>query len=142
MRRTRQEQGRMARMFAFWSLVLFLAFGCSFLHTQLVGRIEALRPPIGGLVLPIVAIKVNGAFLISLILFVGGTLLIYRWQQKPKVSELLIETEQELKKVTWPTTPEVINSSIVVIICVLILMAYLAGVDWFFGRVFEALLFS
>jgi len=36
--------------------------------------------------------------------------------------------------VTWPTIEEAINGSIVVVICVLFLMAYLAGADWLLGR--------
>lgn len=137
---TREEQGRMARAFAFWSFVFFAYFGSSFLHTQLSSRVEALREPLGGLVLPIVSVDVNGAFLISLILFCGLVLLIYRWQQKPKVADLLTETEGELKKVTWPTMPEVINSSIVVVVFVLTVMGFLAGVDWFLGRFFRVIL--
>ena len=59
---------------------------------------------------------------------------LYRWQQTPKVADLLIETEAELRKVTWPTMSEAINSSIVVIACVVFLMAFLAGADWLLGR--------
>ncbi len=130
----------MARTFAFWSFVFFAFFGASFLHTQLSSRVQALREPLGGLKIPIIGVDVNGSFLLATILFAGLVLLIYRWQQKPKVADLLTDTENELKKVTWPTMPEVINSSIVVVICVVILMGFLAGSDWFLGRVFRAIL--
>lgn len=130
----------MARAFAFWSLVFFAYFGSSFLYTQLSSRVEALREPLGGFVLPIVTVPLSGAFLISLILFVGLVLLIHRWQQKPQVVDLLTETEGELKKVTWPTMPEVVNSSIVVVVFVVTVMGFLAGVDWFLGRFFRVIL--
>ena len=54
----------------------------------------------------------------------------------------MIDTELELRKVTWPTMQEVINSSIVVIVCVVVLMVFLAGSDLVLGRIAKALLFS
>lgn len=134
------EQGRMARMAAFWSCALLVLFGCTSLHTLLASNFEALEDPIGGLVLPIVGVRVSGAFLISTTVLVVGVFLIHRWQQRPKNADLLIETEAELKKVTWPSFEEVINSSLVVIALVLALMAFLAGVDWALGRVFTRIL--
>ncbi len=126
-------------MFAFWSLVFFLAFGCKFLNTQLVSNVDALEPALGGLVIPVVQVAVNGAFLVSLVAFVTGLLFLLRWQRQQKVADFLIDTEGELRKVTWPTMPDVINSSIVVIICVLFLMGFMAAADWFFGRVARSL---
>ncbi|MEM7517388.1 MAG: preprotein translocase subunit SecE, partial [Planctomycetota bacterium] len=63
--------------------------------------------------------------------------LLNGWQQSPKIAETLIDTESELKKVTWPTVPEAINASIVVLVTVLFLMAFLAGSDWILGRAFS-----
>ncbi len=134
------EQGRMVRMAAFWSCTLLSLFGCTSLHTLLGAQFESLRAPIGGMVIPVVGIEVSGAFLIATTLFVVIVYGIHRWQQRPKNADLLIETEGELKKVTWPTLEEVINSSFVVIVFVLILMVYLAGTDWFLGRVFTRIL--
>jgi preprotein translocase SecE subunit len=136
----REDQGRLARTFAFWALVFFAYFAASFLRTQLASHVAALATPIGGLRIPIIAVDVSGAFLISAALFAGLVALIWRWQTRPKVANLLVETESEMRKVTWPTTPEVVNASIVVIVCVLFLMGFLAGVDWFFGRVFQFVL--
>ena len=83
---------------------------------------------------------VSPAFLICGGIFVVGTWLIHRWQARPKVADLLIDTESELRKVTWPTMDEVINSSLVVIVCVLLLFAFLAAADWFLARVMNTLL--
>ena len=134
------DQGRMVRMAAFWSLALLTLFGCTSLHTLLSAEFEALREPLGGIVVPIVGIDLSGAFLISTGIFAAALWGLNRWQQKPKNADLLIDTEGELKKVTWPTLEEVINSSIVVIVFVVTLMAYLAGADWFLGRVFRRIL--
>lgn len=130
----------MARTFAFWSLIAFAFFGAGFLRNQLASYVDALRRPIGGFVIPIISVEVTGALLIAAVVFAGCALLIWRWERKPKTVELLTETEIELRKTTWPTMPEVVNSSIVVIVCVLFLMGFLAGVDWFFGRIFRNIL--
>jgi preprotein translocase SecE subunit len=39
-----------------------------------------------------------------------------------------------MRKVTWPSLPEAVNSSVVVIVCVVFLMAFLAGADWLLGQ--------
>jgi preprotein translocase SecE subunit len=39
-----------------------------------------------------------------------------------------------MRKVTWPTFAEALNSSVVVIVCVVFLMAFLAGADWVLGQ--------
>ena len=51
------------------------------------------------------------------------------------MADLLIETESELRKTTWPTMDEVINSSIVVVVTVLVLGAFLALADSVLARV-------
>ena len=43
----------------------------------------------------------------------------------------LIDTQVELQKVSWPTRQELIGSTIVVIICAVILGVYIFGVDRF-----------
>jgi len=142
MKSYKPDQGRMVRMACFWGLVMLLLFGCNFLHLQLSSYVDALEDPLGGLVIPIVSIPLSGAFLISALVFLGGSLWIYLWQQKPKSADFLIEVEGELRKVTWPTMQDVVNSSIVVIICVVILMGFLAGSDWFLGRLVTRLIYG
>ncbi|QDU85808.1 preprotein translocase subunit SecE [Planctomycetes bacterium Pla163] len=136
----REDQGRMARMFAFWSLVFVTLFGCSFLFDMLFNNVESLRTPLLERPLPIVRIEATGAFLIAAVIFLGLTALIWRWQQRRKVADFLIDTEHELRKVTWPSVDDVVNTSTVVVICVMILMGFLAFTDWFLGRLFQQLL--
>ena len=45
------------------------------------------------------------------------------------------EVREEGRKVTWPTMREVVNSSVVVIVSVLFLMAFLAGADIVLARI-------
>lgn len=134
------EQGRMTRMAAFWSCALLVLFGCTSLHTMLGSLGDAMSAPLGGIVIPIVSVELSPAFLVSVAVLGAVLYVLYRWQQRPRVADQLIETEAELKKVTWPSLEEVVNSSFVVVVFVLALMGFLAGTDWFLGRVFKRIL--
>jgi len=137
----REDQGRLARMAAFWGIALFLLFGCTFLHTQLLA-VRALATPIGGLRIPVVAVDLSGAFLIAAGLFTAGMIWLTRWQRQPKVADLLIETESELRKVTWPTFEDVMNSSVVVVAFVIALGGFLALADFVLARVMKYIVFG
>lgn len=137
----KKDQGRLARMAAFWSLAFLVLFGSMFLYDLLFSLVGALQDPLSeGLEIPVVAVSINGAFVISAVVCIVGVALIYNWHQTPKVGDLLIETEGELRKVTWPTPQEVVNSSMVVVVFVVLLMGFLAGTDWLLGRVFTRIL--
>jgi preprotein translocase SecE subunit len=48
-----------------------------------------------------------------------------------KAVELLIDTQAELQKVAWPTRYELVGSTAVVIISVILIGVFILGVDWF-----------
>ena len=135
----REDQGRHARMAAFWTLVFFLGFGCRFLHDILI-RWDSLREPLGGIRVPVVSVNLSPAFLVSGLLFLGGLVLIQHWQKRPKMADLLIDTEAELRKVHWPSGEEVWNASIVVIVSVVLLGLLLAFADVLLFRLMRALI--
>ena len=47
--------------------------------------------------------------------------------------QFLREVRSELRKVAWPTRPEVVNYSIIVFVAVVTLTAYVAALDYGFG---------
>jgi len=49
--------------------------------------------------------------------------------------QFLREVRGELRKVAWPTRPEVVNYSIIVLVAVVVLTAYVAALDYGFGDV-------
>ncbi len=49
--------------------------------------------------------------------------------------QFIREVRGELRKVAWPTRPEVINYSIIVLVAVVLLTAYVAALDYGFGDV-------
>lgn len=131
----KQDQGRMARMATFWTLAILIFYGCVTLRSELSGRFQ---DSLGALLwdgarVPVLGVEVTGALLISVVVFTGAMILLYRWTESPKIADALIETESELRKVTWPSLDEAIQSSVVVIVTVLVLMAILAGADFLLG---------
>lgn len=64
------------------------------------------------------------------VLVVLFAIAIYALCNHRRVVDFLIDTETEMQKVSWPSRNEVISSSIVVILCVIILAIYLGVVDY------------
>jgi preprotein translocase SecE subunit len=137
----KEDQGRHVRMGAFWTVVFFVGFGCRFLHDFMI-QWKSLAEPLGGLRIPVVGVNLSPAFLISSLFFLAGVVLTKRWQQKPKVADMLIDTEAELKKVSWPKGQEVWNASMVVVVCVVLLAGFLMLSDWIVFRLMGRLIFG
>ena len=57
-----------------------------------------------------------------------ATATLSRERTSPK--QYLNEVQGEMKKVAWPTRPEVINSTIIVLVAVIIMGAMIFGFDW------------
>ena len=130
----KQDQGRMARMAAFWTLAALLTYGSVQLHGQLTSYFDNLAQPIAGIRIPILGLDFSPALIIATIIAATALWLLYRFLDRPKYAELLIQTESEMRKVTWPTLQDAINSSIVVLVTVVLLMGFLAGSDYLLGK--------
>jgi len=131
----KQDQGRYARLAAFWTLALLVFYGCTSLREQLSAYGALNKPLVASMPkIPVLGMQLDAGLLISAAVLGGGIWLLYRFLEKPRQADLLIDTENELKKVTWPTTQEAVNSSLVVLGTVVFLMAFLAGADWVLGR--------
>ncbi len=68
---------------------------------------------------------------VAVLVVFGG--LLYFVLNKPKFADFMIATEVEMKKVHWPTWPEIRRNTMVVIIGTLILAGLLMLFDFFFG---------
>ncbi len=55
-------------------------------------------------------------------------------------AEYIREVRTELKRVSWPSRSEVINYTIVVMITLIVLTAFIAGLDFVFGEAILELL--
>ncbi len=56
-------------------------------------------------------------------------------EERTTPAQFLREVRGELRKVAWPTRAEVVNYSIIVLVAVVILTAYVAVLDYGFGEV-------
>ena len=77
--------------------------------------------------------------LIPLAIWAGASWLSYRLVNWPKFADFLIAVEAEMNKVTWPSRQELIRSSIVVIVLILLLTAAISAFDYFWIIVFQVL---
>ena len=136
----KKDQGRMARMAAFWILAILIFYGCSSLRALLISQFpESLGAPLASRI-PILGMELTPALLIAGGVLAAALFLLYRWEETPKNADLLIDTEQELRKVAWPTLDEAINGSWTVVLTVLFLMGFLFLSDLVLGRVFAYVL--
>jgi preprotein translocase subunit SecE len=56
-------------------------------------------------------------------------------EERTGAVQFVREVRGELRKVAWPTRSEVINYSIIVLVAVVLLTAYVAALDYGFGEV-------
>ena len=56
-------------------------------------------------------------------------------EQRTTPAQFLREVRGELRKVAWPTRPETVNYSIIVLVAVVLLTAYVALLDYGFGDI-------
>src|SRR5688572_14293470 len=119
----KKGQGMVARFAAFTAVGLLVIFGAvrfyaTFNRPGLI-LVEGL-PVLGDLS----AYKVTAIVLASV-----GLLATWWFLNRPKNAELLIETEQELRKVSWPTLPEVWNATVIVALVTVTLALTMFGLD-------------
>jgi preprotein translocase subunit SecE len=55
-------------------------------------------------------------------------------KERVGASQFFREVRGELKKVAWPTRSEVVNSTIIVLIAVVVLTTLIFGLDYAFGK--------
>lgn len=125
----KSDQGRGVRIFAIVGCLVLALWAC-------VNLYDLVTPPtipddqvwldvdLLGVQFPVSAYLVPSVALFVIVAFV-----LWAVSNKPKVAEFLIETEGELKKVSWPARKEWISSSMAVMVVVALFVAYLFAVD-------------
>ncbi|MHC4077837.1 MAG: preprotein translocase subunit SecE [Planctomycetota bacterium] len=81
---------------------------------------------------------IGATIALGLQLLVG--FLIYRFVNRPRVADMLIETENELRKVVWPSWADTWAGTMAVVVTVAVLLIYLAAADWLYIQLFSGLL--
>lgn len=127
----KRGQGKWARYIGAASAGALIIYGCYSLHNYLNGG--SLREVILFTV-PGVDLNVNVPFIVSFVLFAALSIVLYVLLNKAKMADFLIETELEMKKISWPGKSELVGSSAIVIVTVvvlaLVIMAFDFTVQW------------
>jgi preprotein translocase SecE subunit len=128
----KKGQGKTARLTAYVLLGLLVLFGAYRLHATFN------RPGEGVLVegLPLLgALTLMKVF--AALAFLGGMLALHVVLNRAAVTDLLIDTEQEMRKVSWPSWAEVKSATLVVVLVTFVMGMMLFGFDWLLQRLFR-----
>ncbi|MEW6743041.1 MAG: preprotein translocase subunit SecE [Planctomycetota bacterium] len=139
--RYKPDQGVLARGAAFWLATALTFFGCQTLWGFVLNWPWGAQP-LTRQAIPVIHLTINVALIAAFVLFVVVEYVIWRLINKPKIADMLVETEAELRRVTWPSWDDTLNSSLVVIATVVVFLVFLAGSDWVLNWVFGQVFFK
>lgn len=141
--RYKPDEGRNARQMAFWGGEAAVAYACT-TFAGFLNSYSGLRAPLmdGFTKVPVFGVTISGSNLIAFLVFCALSYVWVKALAKEKLAQHLIEVEGEIRKVTWPSFQEASNSSIVVIVTVLVLMGFLSLADWALGGLFRVILWE
>jgi preprotein translocase subunit SecE len=122
----KRSQGRITRQVTFGALAVIFGVGFFRLH-QILSNSTA-GDSLGGM-----------KYWLPGILLAVCCWVSYRLVNLPSFADFLIAVEAELNKVSWPTRTELIRSSIVVLICLLVLATVIFGFDLIWQKIFRLL---
>lgn len=127
----RKEHGLYARMFAFWACLLLVAYGCFHgdgLADQLGAWMGDENNPVLVASFPILkTLRVSTCIALAVLLIAG--FVIHSVLNRPRIADALIDTENEMVKVTWPSWQEAWQGTLAVGVMVLVLFVFLTLVD-------------
>jgi len=126
----RKDQGRYARMLAFWALLLLFSYGC-FHGGGLADLLDRWMGPDNPVLInpfPILkTLKVSTCIALGVLVIAGFGLHVVL--NRKRIADSLIETEVEMQKVTWPSWGEAWQGTMAVTVMVIVLFVFLTAVD-------------
>ncbi|MGE4613053.1 MAG: preprotein translocase subunit SecE [Planctomycetota bacterium] len=88
--------------------------------------------------IPFVNMAIQTQYLLSVLVLLPFLVAGFWYYNQARVSDFLIETESELmNKVTWPTGPETVKNSIVVVVTCIVILCWIAFSDFVYAWVQE-----
>jgi preprotein translocase SecE subunit len=83
----------------------------------------------------------NGYLTLIIWIVVVGAIFGFLWQRGylARIRDYCAETQEELKKCTWPSVDELKGSTIVVMLTILMLGLFTVSVDWVLSMVIRAI---
>jgi preprotein translocase SecE subunit len=141
MAKYKPDQGTYARTTALLMVAALIVFGSHTLYLWLRSFRAADGSPgflsrdlLGG-PLPVLSQTLSPALIAAVLVGAGSVYALYRYFSRPKVADLLIDCETEMRKCTWPSLEETWKSSVVVLLVVVFFTVILAGMDLFLNFV-------
>jgi preprotein translocase subunit SecE len=128
----KRSQGRIARQLTFAALAIAVAVGCWRLSVSL----ETWAWSRNWARSMAVSVDVLAA-VVALAAFVPLVWVCYRVVNIPRFADFLIAVEAEMNKVSWPSKPELIRASLVVLFVVFLLSAVLFLYDFIWVSIFD-----
>jgi len=120
----KKGQGTTARASAYAIGILLIGFGA-------IRLFAAVNRPGEGVLVP--DLPILGALTITKVVAfavgIAGILGLHAVLNRPKSVDLLIETEAEMRRVSWPTMKQVWNATLVVAFVTLVLAVTMWGLD-------------
>ena len=136
-------QAKLTRTVAWWSGAFFVLWGGKAMVETLPEFYRALGTPLNVLTdkslnldqgwtadVIIMQAPVSIAFVVAVLFIAGGLLWWQRFINTERWAELLIDTEGELRKVSWPTLPDAWQSTLIVTACTALLVGLVLVFDW------------
>ena len=131
-------QGSFARLSVNVAILLALFLGAVELYSWIQDAKDTSLIPIQVFRdLPLLGVPFSWKFLLCVGLFFGTYWLVRKWISKPSRVDALIETELEMKKVSWPTGSEARTAMWVVVLVTIILTLSLAFFDIMLVSIFR-----
>jgi preprotein translocase SecE subunit len=128
----KKNQGVWARSSAYVLGAFLVLFGAWALYGTInVGGAEALTGD-----LPLIGV-VTYYKAIALLVAGFGLFALHWVLNKPRAVDQLIETEQEMRRVSWPTMREVWNAAVVVVVLTILLGLIMSSFDWVLRKLFQ-----
>jgi preprotein translocase subunit SecE len=137
----RPGQGATARALAWIVGLGFSAWGVHDLWGWLHGFAALSRPFLEGTFsrVPLTKLPVSGSLAIAAAVLAGAVLLVAWLLKRPWLADLLIDTESEMKKVTWPAREEAWSATKVVSVTVVVITVVLLVFDMVLTQVMRLL---
>lgn len=124
----KKGQGYYTRMGTAIGSGVMVALGCYALYNKLEG-LQISTPNL----------KVWLQAGIPALVFLFFAWIVFKIVNSPKSADFMIATEGEMKKVSWSTKKEIVSSTKVVIVTVLLMAVILAVVDIGFAKLFQTI---
>jgi len=136
----KKGEGKLTRRVAFYGLLILIVWGFKDLSLWL-SRWEVWRHVlVGGFPVPVYEQRLTTGVALCIVLTVVAAYLCFKWLNGPKIGQLLIDTETELRKVAWPSWDDARQSTVIVLIFVAFTAFYLTVVEVVLKKIFDLIL--